>query len=136
MSKLDDIIAQITRDVDGALGCALVDLSSGLLLSVAHNIPYFTQSYLEAVAAAAVDMVRGKNVLAVESLLSSQRGKKLENSIKEIQMTTDNTLHFMAVIPDKPTCMVILITNRKTNLGMGWSQLRLALPKLSPLCPG
>jgi predicted regulator of Ras-like GTPase activity (Roadblock/LC7/MglB family) len=136
MSKLDDILQQVVRDVDNALGCAVVDLSSGLLLSVAHSIPYFTQSYLEAVAAAAVDMVRGKNVLAVESLLSSQRGKKMENSIKEIQMTTDNTYHFMAVVPEKPNSMVILITSRKANLGMGWSAVRTSLPRIAPLCPG
>lgn len=136
MSKLDDITQQIVRDVDGALACAVVDLSSGLLLSVSHNVPYFTASYLEAVAAAAVDMVRGKNVLAVEALLSSQRGKKVENSIKEIQMTTDHTLHFMAVVPEKPNSMAVLITNKKTNLGMGWSAVRTNLPRIAPLCPG
>jgi predicted regulator of Ras-like GTPase activity (Roadblock/LC7/MglB family) len=136
MSKLDEIIQQIVRDVDGALGCAVVDLSSGLLLSVSHNVPYFTQSYLEAVAAAAVDMMRGKNVLAVESLLSSQRGRKVENSIKEVQMTTDGTYHFMAVVPERPNSMVVLITSRKTNLGMGWSAVRASLPRLTALCPG
>jgi hypothetical protein len=114
---------------------AVVDLQNGLLLSVSHNVPYFTQSYLEAVAAAAVDMVRGKNVLAVESLLSSTRGTKVENTIQEIQMTTSNTLHFMAVVPQKPNSMVVLITNRKTNLGMGWAAVRNALPKIAPLCP-
>ncbi len=135
MAKLDDVLNGIIRDVDGALGCAVVDLNSGLLLSVSHNVPYFTQSYLEAVAAAAVDMLRGKNVLAVESLLSSTRGSKVENTIKEIQMTTDNTYHFMAVLPQKPNNLVVLITNRKTNLGMGGSAVRTALPKIAPLCP-
>ncbi len=135
MAKLDDVLNGVIRDVDGALGCAVVDLNSGLLLGVAHNVPYFTQSYLEAVAAAAVDMLRGKNVLAVESLLSSTRGAKVENSIKEVQMTTDNTLHFMAILPQKPNNLVVLITNRKTNLGMGWSAVRNALPKIAPLCP-
>jgi hypothetical protein len=135
MAKLDDILNNVIRDVDGALGCAVVDLNSGLLLSVAHNVPYFTQSYLEAVAAAAVDMLRGKNVLAVESLLSSTRGKKVENSIKEVQMTTDHTLHFMAIVPEKPNNLVVLITSRKTNLGMGWSAVRTNLPKIAPFCP-
>jgi hypothetical protein len=135
MAKLDDVLNNVLRDVDGALGIAVVDLQNGLLLSVSHNVPYFTQSYLEAVAAAAVDMVRGKNVLAVESLLSSTRGTKVENTIQEIQMTTSNTLHFMAVVPQKPNSMVVLITNRKTNLGMGWAAVRNALPKIAPLCP-
>jgi len=135
MSKLDSLLQDVVKDVDGALGCAVVDLESGLLLGVAHNVPYFTSSYLEAVAAAAVDMIRGKNVRAVEALLSNQRGKPVEQTIKEVQMTTDNTLHFMAVLPDKPNALVVLITNRKTNLGMGWAAVRKAMSAISPLCP-
>lgn len=135
MAKLDDITRDVVNSVDGALGCAVVDLSSGLLLSVSHNVPYFTQTYIEAVAAAAVDMLRGKNVQTVEALLSSQRGKTVEKTIQEVQMTTDNTLHFMSTLKDKPDALVVLITNRKANLGMGWAALRKSLPLISPLIP-
>ncbi len=135
MSSLNEILQNIVNDVDGALGCAVVDLESGLLLGVAHNVPYFTFSYLEAVAAAAVDMIRGKNVRAVESLLSSQRAKPVTHMIKEVQMSTDKTLHFMAVLKDKPNSLVVLITNKSTNLGMGWAAVRNNVGIISPLCP-
>lgn len=135
MASLDQITRDITNSVDGALGCAVVDLNTGLLLSVSHNVPYFTHSYLEAVAAAAVDMFRGKTVQAVESLLSNQRGKPVSNTIKEMQMTTENTLHFMLTIPEKPNALVILITSKKSNLGMGWAQLRKSIPEIQPLVP-
>ncbi|MGR9105426.1 MAG: hypothetical protein ACU843_00695 [Gammaproteobacteria bacterium] len=135
MAKLDDVLRNIVNEVDGALGCAVVDLSSGLLLGVAHNVPYFTTSYLEAVAAAAVDMMRGKNVKAVESLLSSQRGKPVENMIKEVQMTTEKTYHFMATVPEKQNALVVLITSKSANLGLGWSAVRNNMGSISPLCP-
>lgn len=135
MPSINDVCKEINGAVDGALGCGVIDLSSGLLLGVAHNVPYFTQSYLDAVAAAAVDMLRGKTVRAVENLLSNTRGKKVEHSIKEVQMTTDNTYHFIATIPDKPNAAVVLITSKKTNLGMGWAGVRGNMPKLTPLCP-
>ena len=135
MANLNDVLQTVVNDVDGALGCAVVDLDSGLLLAAAHNVPYFTTSYLEAVAAAAVDMMRGKNVRAIESLFSTQRGKPMTKTIQEVQMTTDNTYHFMAVAPEKPDVLVVLITNRKANLGMGWSAVRRNLPIISPLCP-
>lgn len=135
MAKLDDILRSLVSDVDGALGCAVVDLNSGLLLGSAHNVPYFTSSYLEAVAAAAVDTVRGKNVRAVEALLSAQRGKPVAHSIKEIQMTTDRTYHFMATVKDKPDSLVVLITSKTTNLGMGWAAVRSNMDKINPLCP-
>ncbi len=135
MAKLDDITRDVINAVDGALGCAVVDLTSGLLLSVSHNVPYFTQTYLEAVGAAAVDMMRGKNVQAVEALLSVNRGTTVEKSIKEVQMTTTDTLHFMTVLPEKVDTMVILITNKKANLGMGWAAVRGSLSKITPLVP-
>lgn len=135
MAKLDDVTRSVVNSVDGSLGFAVVDLDSGLLLSVAHNVPYFTQTYLEAVAAAAVDMLRGKNVQAVESLLSGNRGTVVEKTIKEIQMSSDNTLHFISVLPDKPDTAAILITSRNTNLGMGWAAVRKALPGITPLVP-
>jgi len=135
MAKLDDILQTVVSNVDGALGCAVVDLNSGLLMGVAHNVPYFTSSYLEAVAAAAVDMFRGKNIRAVESLLASQRGKPVEKTLLEVQMTTEKTLHFMSIVKEKPDYLVVLITNKSTNLGMGWAAVRNNMTKIAPLCP-
>jgi hypothetical protein len=135
MASINEVCKEIVGSVDGSLGCGVIDLSSGLLLGVAHNVPYFTQSYLDAVAAAAVDMLRGKTVRAVEALLSNTRGKKLENSIREIQMTTEATYHSIATVPDKPNTSVVLITSKKTNLGMGWAGVKNNLSKIGPLCP-
>jgi hypothetical protein len=132
---INQICGEIVRNVDAALGCAVVDLNSGLLLGVSHNIPYFTQSYLDAVAAAAVDMFRGRTVSTVEEMLANMRGTITKHLLKEVQMTTDNTYHFMMVVPDKPDALVVLITSKKANLGMGWSSVRAAIPKLKPLCP-
>lgn len=135
MMELERICQTLVSDVNDALGAAVVDLNSGLLLSVAHSVPYFTQSYLDAVAAAAVDMFRGKTVSTVETLLSNQRGREARNLIREVQMTTERTYHFMAVVPGKEDSLLVLITGRRANLGMGWAAMRAALPKVSPHCP-
>ncbi len=136
MANMNELTQGILADVDGALGVAIVDLSTGLLLSVAHNVPYFTQSYLDAVAAAAVDMFRGKGVNGVEKLLGQQRGVPVTGTIQEIQMSTEKTFHFMSVVPGKPNSMVVLITSKKANLGMGWAALRGALPQIAQIVPG
>jgi hypothetical protein len=135
MANLDQITQEIHKSVVGALGCAVVDLSSGLLLSVSHNVNYFTQTFVEAAAAAAVDVFKGRNIQAVESLLGNQRGQVLENSIQEIQMTTQNTYHFMSIIPDKPNSLLVLITSKDTSLGMGWASVRVNASKIAPLVP-
>jgi hypothetical protein len=133
MADLNSICNTILKDVSDALGVAIIDLSSGLPLAVAHNIPYFTQSYIDAVAAASVDMFRGKTVSTVERLLSQQRGSEVKHSIQEIQMATAGTYHFMTIVPSKPNTLVVLITSRKASLGMGWSAVRNALPDIEPL---
>eukprot|EP00163_Fabomonas_tropica_P013377 TRINITY_DN2489_c0_g1_i1.p1 TRINITY_DN2489_c0_g1~~TRINITY_DN2489_c0_g1_i1.p1 ORF type:complete len:136 (+),score=16.98 TRINITY_DN2489_c0_g1_i1:103-510(+) len=135
MANLNEICENMVGEVGDALGAAVVDLESGLLLSVAHNVPYFTQSYLDAVAAAAVDMFRGKTVGTVENLIASQRGTEVQRLVQEVQMTTEKTYHFMSIVPGKPNALLVLITGRKANLGMGWAALRGALPKIAPLCP-
>jgi len=135
MSKLDDILQEVLNNVDGALACAVVDVNTGLLLAVSHNVPYFTHSYLEAVSAAAVDMFRGKNIATIETLLGNQRGRPVQHAITEIQMSTEGTFHFLAIVREKPHIMMSLVTNRKTNLGMGWMAVRSHLSKIGELCP-
>ena len=39
MSSLNEVCEQLVKGVNDALGSAVVDLSSGLLLAVAHNVP-------------------------------------------------------------------------------------------------
>ncbi|HYW03960.1 MAG TPA: hypothetical protein VFA86_08460 [Gammaproteobacteria bacterium] len=135
MADLNQVCADVTNNVANSLGCAVVDLETGLLLGVHHNVPYFTESYLDAVAAAAVDMFRGRTVANVEELLGKQRGEEVRNSIKEVQMSTDGTYHFMKVLPNKPNALAVLITSRKANLGTGWTSLRSAMDTMEPLVP-
>ncbi len=133
---LDEIARSVVDHVDDALGFAIVDLQSGLLLGVAHNAPYFTQPYLDAVAAAAVDMFRGRTVSAVEQLLAEQRGTPAATHlVKEVQMTTDRTFHFMSVLPNRPEALAVLITGRRADLDAGWAAVRSALPQIEPFIP-
>jgi hypothetical protein len=135
MANVNEICSKIVTDVPDSLGCAVVDLETGLLLGVAHNVPYFTQSYLDAVAAAAVDMFRGRTVSTVEELLSKNRGEEVRHMLKEVQMTTENTYHFMAIVPQKPDALMVLITSTKASLGAGWSAVRNALPDVAANTP-
>lgn len=133
--SLNTICSDVYNEVTGAIAVAVVDLSNGLLLAVHHEIPYFDQSYVDLVSAAAVNMFRGHTVNVVEEALTAQRGRSAMNSINEIQMTTDGTFHFMAIIPGKPQFVAILITTKRASLGLGWASLRRALPSIEKECP-
>ena len=135
MASLNDICKGIIDDVDEALASAVVDLESGLILGVSHNVPYFTQTYLDAVAASAVDMFRGKSIRNTEKLIANMRGEEPSPMIKEIQFVTEKTYHFMTVVPGKPNAMAVLITTKQANMGMGWASLRNNLSEIAPHCP-
>jgi len=129
------VLERLVSETEGGLAAAVVDLESALLVAAYHNVPYFTQSYIDAVGVAAVDMFRGKTITAVETMMAAQRGEELQYHVKEIQMTTDGTFHFMMVVPDKPTYLLILVTRTTTSLGAGWLATRDAVKEVTAFCP-
>lgn len=129
--SLKQICENIYSEVNGAIAVGVVDLSSGMPLEIYHRVEYFTQEYIDLVSAASVDMFRGRNVAKVEEKLADQRRKPLSHSIQEVLMTTEGTIHFMAVLPEKNDILALLVTNKKASVGMGWSILRNALPEIS-----
>ncbi|HER19669.1 MAG TPA: hypothetical protein ENO14_01330 [Chromatiales bacterium] len=127
MARVTELCQSVVEDVSDALACGVVDLNTGMFLGVHHIVPHFTQAYLDAVAAASVEMLRGKTVRRVEELLTKQRGQEVINTTNEIFMSSDHVFHFMKVIRDKD-CVVVLVTKTTTNQGSGWAALRNAIP--------
>jgi hypothetical protein len=105
-----------------------------MLMGVHHTVPNFTQAYLDAVAAAAVEMFRGKNVRRVEELLSQQRGETLKDSFEEIFISSPKVFHFMATIKTKDA-VVVMVTKKTVNQGMGWAAVRTSLPAIKASLP-
>jgi len=82
MSSTQEVCKLVLDKVDDCLAVGVVDLNTGMLMGVHHTVPYFTQAYLDAVAAAAVDMFRGKNVRRIEELISGQRAEVIKDAFE------------------------------------------------------
>jgi len=134
MADINQICESVVNDVQDAQACGIVDLNTGMLIGVHHTVPHFTQSYLDAVAAAAVDMFRGKTVRRVEELLSKVRGSEVKDSFEEIFISSPVVYHFMSLIRGKEA-VVVLVTKKTTNQGMGWSSLRSAIGEFEKALP-
>jgi hypothetical protein len=124
----------VHEKVDDCLAVGVVDLNTGMLMGVHHSVPYFTQAYLDAVAAAAVEMFRGKNVRRVEELLSGQRGEAIKDSFEEIFISSPKVFHFMATVKDKGA-VVVMVTKKTVNQGMGWAAIRNNLAAIKGTLP-
>jgi hypothetical protein len=123
MGTTQEICRTLVEKVDDCLAVGVVDLNTGMMMGVHHSVPYFTQAYLDAVAAAAVEMFRGKNVRRVEELLGNQRGEEIKDSFEEVFISSPKTFHFMMVLRDKGA-VVVMVTKKTTNQGLGWAALR------------
>lgn len=134
MANLNEICQAIVSDVQDGVACGVVDLNTGMLMGVHHTVPYFTQSYLDAVAAAAVDLMRGRTVRRVEELMSKHRGTEVKDAFEEIFISSKTVYHFMTLIKEKQS-LVVLVTKKTSNQGMGWVALRSAINEISAALP-
>ena len=134
MASTQELCKTTLEKVDDCLAVGVVDLNTGMLMGVHHVVPYFTQAYLDAVAAAAVEKFKGKTVRRIDELLSAQRGEPHKDSFEEVFISSPKTFHFMTVIKDKGA-VVVMITKKSTNQGMGWAALRSSLAAVKATLP-
>lgn len=135
MSRMDDACRSIVENVDGAVACGVVDLDTGMLLGI-YNASQYTQTHNEVVAAATMDLFRGPNVVRTEQLVRAHRGvpEDGEHYFDEVFITSKHLYHFAKVVKDG-RAVVMLVTRKTTNLGMGWTQLKASIPTVEPLVP-
>lgn len=135
MKTLNDFLQTTLADIDEALALAVVDMDTRQLLGVATKSTTLGQANLEAFAVAAVEMVRGKHVRAIETLLSNHLGETIANSISDLCINAFNSRHFLEVLPDKQNLLVALSTNKEINIAMGLAVLRKSLRSIQEHCP-
>jgi hypothetical protein len=135
MGKIDDSCRDVVGKVDGAVACGVVDLSTGMLLGI-HNSATYTQTLNEIVAAATMDLFRGPNVERVEKMVRQHRGvpENGDHYFQEVHVTSKNNYHFAKTIAGGKA-VIMLVTKKTTNIGMGWAQLKSVIPEIEPLVP-
>ncbi|WP_394841961.1 response regulator [Pendulispora brunnea] len=135
MGKIDDACKEVVGKVDGAVACGVVDLDTGMLLGI-YNGAAYTQTLNEIVAAATMDLFRGPNVGRVEQMVRAHRGLPENGAhyFQEIHITSEHNFHFAKTLKQS-RAVIMLVTKKTTNIGMGWAQLKAAIPIVEPLVP-
>lgn len=128
--KLQELCEQTVADVDGCLGCAVVDLETGLPLGldVARG-SILGPDAMELMSAASVEYFRGNMIWQLE--LAMAGGQSLSSFVQEIQATTAHTSIFMSVVPGRESNLLLLITDKAANLGLGRIAMRQALAQIA-----
>lgn len=137
--RLRDLCDGIVADVDGCLGCAVVDLTTGLPLAM-QVVPgtLLSAPAMEVMSAASVDYFRGRTIRQLQHAMSggTPEAAATDGFVREIQTTTEDTYHFMSVVPGREDTLLILITDKTANLGLGWIAMRQALARIREVDAG
>lgn len=135
MGKLDDVCRTLVLRMNGAVACAVVDLETGLLLGF-HKTGRYSLAPDEIVAAALVDLFQGANLRRIAQAMRMRRGGAAgaPRPFTEIQISSDHNFHFAKTLREGRVT-VMLVTDKTPNIGMGWAQLKAALPALELLVP-
>lgn len=134
MADLNELCKGLVESVTDAVAANVVDLSTGMMLA-GHFVSNFTSDHFEAVSAAATNLYRGRETLRVEELVKSQRGDTSDTHfMEEVQFSTTHLHHFITKLAGKEA-ILCLVTKKPGNIGMGWSAVRSAAPKVAPLVP-
>jgi CheY-like chemotaxis protein len=128
LQKVDIACERIVNALEGALACALIDLGTGAVLGI-HSSLGFSVEQGEAVAAATIDLFRGASSSRIESIVSLQATgeRSADHAFEEVQLTSKYTHHFSKTL-GSGRAVILLVTSRSITLGMGWAQVRAAIP--------
>jgi len=118
--EIQSICESAVKECGGALGCLVVDLSTGLVVASAHRpgmIP--DDPGLAGILRLAGDLFRGPLLEQFVQMLPME-GSSATGFVREAQISTSHSYQFMGSLPNWQDGLVLLITERTTNLGIGW----------------
>jgi CheY-like chemotaxis protein len=135
LEKINIACQRVVKAVDGAIACGVIDLETGTVLGI-HNDSDTSEEQNDEVAEATKDLFRGPSVRRIEAMVRYHRADNEagEHNLEEIQLTSKHNLHFAKTLRNG-RAVIMLITKRSTSVGMGWAQLKAAIPVLERLMP-
>lgn len=106
MANIQDSL-EAAMGIDGAIGAALVDHSSGMCLGIAGGSQNFD---LEVAAAGNSEVVRSK-LRVMESL-------SLDDQIEDVLITLKNEYHVLLLLPDTTLFFYMALKRDRANLAL------------------
>ena len=126
--SLDKSLAKVRGEVPECVAVGYVDMSTGMLLSVA-TVDSHPQEVLDLVAAATADLFQGQSVSTIEKMFRRSRGQAEDGShyFREILVFSDNLLHVFLRSKKYPDHAVVYVCRAKVNIGMALTKSRASL---------
>ncbi len=109
-----DAIANVPKAVAGGL----VDLESGLMLSI-RTVESHPQAVLDVLASATKEIFEGDMVLHIENLFKQARGvDNDERYFQEILISSTHLWHYFGRLKSHPKIVLTVVARSDVNMGM------------------
>ena len=127
--------AEVLAEVDGSLGCIVIDMQTGLTVAAEYQQgSMINPATINLVSVLSTNMFQGKLIRQFEGALA-RRSPGAQDFVREVQMTTEHTNQFMAVVPGWNQTLLVLVTDRTVSVGLGWMAVHRLLGRLGEGVP-
>ena len=125
---MQQVCAATLDEVDGALGCIVMDMSTGLTVAAQYRPgSAVNDGTINLVSVVSANMFAGKLMRQFEGALAAAPAPGF---VREVQMTTANTNQFMAAIPGWNDGVFVLVTEKNVSLGLGWMAVHRVMERI------
>ena len=125
---MQQVCAATLDEVDGALGCIVMDMSTGLTVAAQYRPgSAVNDGTINLVSVVSANMFAGKLMRQFEGALAAA---PTPGFVREVQMTTANSNQFMAAIPGWNDGVFVLVTEKRVSLGLGWMAVHRVMERI------
>lgn len=117
--SLDNVLKKVQSAVPECLAAGVVDMESGMLLSI-RTVDSHPSEVIDMLAAATGELFQGENVTTIENTFKRIRGVKDDGHhyFQEILIFSDNLLHLFQRCKKNSNVVLVTVCRKKANVGM------------------
>jgi len=125
--RVVSMVKSLRAEVPECLAAGIIDMSTGMLLSV-ETVDSHPPEVLDMLAAATLDLFQGRNVVMIEGIFKERRGVVSDRHyFQEILVNSDNLTHLFLRIDSTDEVVAVVVCRKSVNVGMLFAQARRVL---------
>ncbi|MCU7823581.1 hypothetical protein [Kitasatospora sp. DSM 101779] len=125
--RVNALVKGLRAEVPECLASGIIDMSTGMLLSV-ETVDSHPPEVLDMLAAATLDLFQGRNVVMIEGIFKERRGVVSDRHyFQEILVNSDNLAHLFLRVDSADDIVAVVVCRNTVNVGMLFAQSRRVL---------
>ncbi len=131
--RITELVKHLRNDVPDCLAAGVIDLSTGMLLTV-ETVDSHPAEVLDLLAAATFELFQGRNVVMIENIFKERRGVSTDRHyFQEVLVNSDNLAHLFIRMDSQDEMVAVVVCRKNVNVGMLFAQTRRVIKEHGPM---